>query len=389
MAHGIPTHDIYSYTAPNFPWINHEWLSDVVIAGFMKLGGYWFTAGAFALVWALAIVIAARTWKLPVVGIGFAAVMGLAVARPNAWTALFFAVTLLAIEKRWHWRLVPLFVLWANLHGGFVIGFVALAVAAWRDRKYIGVLAVSVLATFLNPYGPRLYVEIWRTLGDPQLHGRVTEWQPLMINWMSGFYIFLVLAAVISTGWKKYRYVLPALLLLGTLAGNRHFPEFVLGTLAILRDGYESGVRFLAIRGRKRWLVTCLAIFVMAGPAVRMALRPDNHLPDRQIADLRATPCAGQIYNDYDFGGYMIWKLPGVKVFIDGRMPSWRANGVSYYEKWYDVINSAEATKREFAQYGIKCAMLSPIHTRLSGQLIGEGWKVSSRDENGVLLRER
>ncbi len=389
LTHGIPARDIYSYTAPNFPWINHEWLSDVLIALAMKLGGYSLTAGLFGAMWAGALMLAARTWKLPVLAIGFAAVLGLAVARPNVWSALFFAVMLVAMNRGWRWRLVPMFVIWANLHGGFVLGFVVLLVAAWRDRRYLWVLAGSVFATFLNPYGPRLYVEIWRTLSDPQLHGRVQEWRPLEVNWMTGFYIVLVLLVAFASGWRQRKYVLPGVILAGTFVGVRYFPLFVLSSLSILEEGYEIGWKFLRIRGGKRWLVTALALFVMVGPAAKLALSPNNNLPDREIADLRANPCGGQVFNDYDFGGYMIWKLPGVKVFIDGRMPSWQMNGVSYYQQWRDVIDVAGSVNPTFARYDVKCALLSPTHSRLARQLLSEGWRVSLWDANGVLLRAK
>src|SRR4051812_10798096 len=48
LAHGIPAHDIFTYTASNFAWINHEWLSDLLIVGLVALGGYTAVAAAFA-----------------------------------------------------------------------------------------------------------------------------------------------------------------------------------------------------------------------------------------------------------------------------------------------------------------------------------------------------
>src|SRR5437762_227920 len=56
--HGIPTHDIFSYTAPDFPWINHEWLSDVATATLYRIGGFILVAIFFSILWALAFLVA-------------------------------------------------------------------------------------------------------------------------------------------------------------------------------------------------------------------------------------------------------------------------------------------------------------------------------------------
>lgn len=62
LAHGIPTHDIFTYTAADFRWIDHEWLSDVVMALLFGAGGYWLLAAVWAVIWLAAIGLASN-WK--------------------------------------------------------------------------------------------------------------------------------------------------------------------------------------------------------------------------------------------------------------------------------------------------------------------------------------
>lgn len=388
LAHGVPYHDIFSYSAPNFPWINHEWLSDVLMAAAYNWAGYWLVAAVAAALWTGAIIIAARSWRWVVLALGFAAVISFTGVRPNAWSALFLAVTLEMIRRHWRWPLIPLFVLWANLHGGFVIGFIAVLFAAWKDRKYLWVLAASIPATFLNPYGPHMYVEIWRTLGDSELRRYVTEWRPLQVEPLSGLYIVIFIFTAVALGWRKWTYALPGFLLASSVSSLRQFPLFVISSLHLVADGYEALLKYLNIqRGWKHWLLIGLATALMVAPTYKILIDPQNGIPEAEIADLTARPCPGNIYNEYDFGGFIVWMMPGTKVFIDGRMPSWKDGSHSYLMEWYEVLGSTEAAHKAFAKYDIQCAMLQRRHARLVKQLLDEGWVVTAHDRSAVVLR--
>jgi hypothetical protein len=388
LAHGVPAHDIFTYTAAHFSWINHEWLSDVVTAGLFRVGGFWLVDGVFAAIWTAAIVIAARSRRWPVLAVGFAGVIPYLVARPNAWTALLLAVLLWMLERGWRWPVVGLFGLWANLHGGFVVGLATVALAALRDRRYWWVLGAAILATFVNPYGPRLYVEVWRTLADANLHYNVGEWQPLSINILNGFYIVVYLCGVAALGWRRRSLVLPSLLLASAIGSTRQFPLFVVASLRGLGEGYGRMVDMLHIRrGWRSWLLPLVATGLVVVPTLKIALNPHNDLPYREVADLRETPCVGRVFNEYDFGGYIIWQLPGTKVYIDGRMPSWRSGGMDYFANWRGVLFDAAVARREFARYDVGCAILERKHVRLTHQLRDEGWRITSEDSLAVVMR--
>jgi len=385
---GVPAHDVFSYTGVSFPWVDHEWLSDVLTAGLMWLGGFGLVAAWFAAVWTAALVVAARRPHWPVLAAGFAAVAADAVARPNAWSALGLALVMLGCERGWRWRLVVVFVVWANLHGGFAVGFLALAVAAVRQPKYWWVLAVSVAATFINPYGWNVYVEIWRTLGDSNLSGRVGEWAPLKIGVLTGFYVVLVIFAMMTRGVRRWEHVLPAGLFAAAVISMRHFILFVVGSLGVVTRGYERLVDLL--RARSGWRAAVLMLVatgLVVAPVIKIMRHPGNDFPVAQVANLRERPCVGRVFNDFDFGGYMLWQLPGVLDYIDGRMPSWSDAGGSYFERWRGVLDDEAYARSEFARYGIGCALVYPSRARLIGQLRAEGWRVSSQDGTAVLLR--
>jgi len=388
LGHGVPARDIFSYTGASFPWIDHEWLSDVLTAGLMWAGGFWLVAGAFAAVWTAALLVAARRIYWPVLAVGFAAVASDVVARPNAWSALGVALVILGCARGWRWRLVGLFALWANLHGGFVVGLLALAIVAVRRREYLLVFVGAVLATLVNPYGWRVYAEIWRTLADPALHGRVGEWAPLQLGVLTGFYVVLVLFVVVARGWRRWEYVLPAVLFGAAMNSLRHFPIFVVASLGLLTKGYEDLTKVLnAKSGWRQYLLLSAATGLVLAPVYKIVRHPGNDFPTIQVAALRDKPCSGNTFNDFDFGGYLIWQLPGKGVYIDGRMPSWADNGGNYFVRWQRVLDDPEYADSEFARYRVRCALVYAKRTRLIGQLEAEGWKASNRDSLAVLLR--
>lgn len=368
--------------------MDHEWLSDVLTAVLMWVGGFGLVAAVFAAVWTAALVLAARRPHWPVLAVGFAAVAADAVARANAWSALGLALVMLGVERGWRWRLVGLFGLWANLHGGFVVGLVALVVLAWWQRKYLWVVLGAGMATLVNPYGVGVYVEIWRTLGDVQLHGRVGEWAPLQVGVLSGFYVVLVLFAMMSHGMWRREHALPGALFAGAMSSLRHFPIFVVGSLGMLAHGYEQLVGLLGARpGWRQAVLMVAATGLVLAPAGKIMRAPGNDFPTAAVAQLRDRPCVGRVFNDFDFGGYLIWQLPDSKVYIDGRMPSWADSGGNYFVRWRRVLDDEGYARGEFARYDVGCALVYPRRARLIAQLERDGWRVTSVERAGVLLR--
>ena len=388
LRHGIPAHDIFTYTAANFPWINHEWLSDIIIVGAYGVGGFAGVAVMFAAIWTAALAVASRSARWPVLAVGVAAVLDTITARPNAWTALFFALVLLAVSKKIYWPLVPLFLLWANLHGGFVIGLLVLLAAAVRDRKYRWVFAACVLATFVNPYGPRVYVEIWRTLSDANLRTNVVEWRPMTVGLLSGLFIVMYLGIGSVSGWRQRKFILPSLMLITALASMRQFPLFVVAALGLLSERYDRLRGHLSLKSRLQTLaVPTLALVVVAMPVLAIISHPDNQSPVAQVAQLREQPCHGNLFNDYDFGGYLIWQLPQTKIYIDGRMPSWKYAGENYLANWMRDLTDVRARNSDFAQYNIGCVLIRPKHAEIVRDLKADGWTVTSADAQAILLR--
>ncbi len=209
----LPITDPYSFTQ-DVPWINHEWLSEVVQAIAYRGAGMFglvllkaaLLGGAFALLARATARIAEehRWWLLAAGIVGVAP--GAFTMRPQLWTMLFVPLLWHALNRRrWLAAIPVIFAVWANLHGGWIVG--AGVGGLWLVGRTIdqraarlpiaeaAALAAGVLATLINPYGWGL----WRFLITTVRPSRdIGEWRPL---WEQGepsaASVWLIVAAVI------------------------------------------------------------------------------------------------------------------------------------------------------------------------------------------------
>ena len=140
---------------------------------------------------------------------------------------MLIVATILILEyRRWMWLLPPMFLVWANCHGGFIMGFVVLgaycAESLWQrfrgkpevdERRLWLVTAVCVPAAFLNPNG-FLTLYILAAYKQSSLMSTIYEWQKPAL-WPPSFLNLLLLAAAAVLVWQRRRTRLVDWLLLG------------------------------------------------------------------------------------------------------------------------------------------------------------------------------
>jgi hypothetical protein len=206
--HQIPAGELFAYTALGNPLVVHEWLSETIFAALAAIGGLFLVSVLMGLVaWSAlaATVLRGRLRGAGPVVLAIGVALGARAAEPVlgtrpqvftfalvCWT-LWIAESYLRSGGRRHWLLPPLFLLWANLHAGFIagIGFLVIVVVmeAVKRRWAIGTVAprrritglavavgASVLAACVNPYGPGLFV-FAATTGATERQKGIIEWQ--------------------------------------------------------------------------------------------------------------------------------------------------------------------------------------------------------------------
>lgn len=404
IEHGVPVHDIFTYTARDFPWIHHEWLADVVSAFIYGVGGYWLLGLLFALLWTTSIWLVARNNPLPVVTlVGVCAMLSFSGVRAVTWT-VFFCAILYEILRRKGWvrlAILPLMLLWANIHGGFIVGlaYIGWKMLAERSLPLLAILLGAMLMTFITPYGGGMYVEIWRTLADRELHGNIQEWSSFALTIpavvITG--VWVGARAVTASTWWRAVVSFETLLLLGTVSSIRNLPLFCLFALAWLADiiaRQSIDTRMLITRLKPIGMqlsIAVVAMMVVMGAGVYDALRgfsfnPEQYRPRSIVRSLQTYPCKGNLFNSYNIGGYLIWRLPGTPVYIDGRMPSWEHNGNKYMKTYREVLGNSTVQQREFARYTVTCVAVE-ADSDLAKRLQREGWRRELTDAGYVLFR--
>lgn len=352
--------DPYSFTSDRM-WLNHEWLSELVMAiAWQRAGNAGLVALKLACIAASLGFLYATLRRSETSGRTSILLLGLALVgilprvnhvRPQLFSVVLFAALILIFtraERATHraaWT-VPLLALWANLHGGWIVGLGTVglwSVAHAWDRRAVGARALTGLvwcgaaaaATLLNPYGAGL----WRFLLETVGLGReaITEWAPLWTNppllalWamFAGIGVF---AATRSTpAPSAAALVIPAawgVLSVRVSRLDAFFALAVIGMLGPRLDPYLRGpaTGMAPVTARLRALVAAAVVaLALSIPAARRPLTCiglyDPWWPEPgAVRFMQQQGLSGRVVTFFRWGEYGIWHMPpGMKVSLDGR----------------------------------------------------------------------
>src|ERR1035437_9169083 len=293
--------------------------------------------------------------------------------RPYQITYVLIAATILILEsRRWMWLLPPMFLFWANCHGGFFMGFVVLGTYCaeslwqhWRgrpdagERRLWGVTAACVPAAFLNPNG---FLTVWVLAAYRQssLQNTLYEWQKPPL-WPPTFLNLLLLGAVAVLVWQRRRTRLVDWLLLG-LFGAAYLSAVrnsnLVGLVApALIASYLPWKRILP-----PWTEWAAALLLMSALAVPFArgrafqLRYAEWKYPAGAADfLLAHHIAQPMFHSFEKGGYLVWRCwPEERSFIDGRGLNETA-----FADYQRIVKYLPGTPELLDRYGIQVVVMN------------------------------
>lgn len=364
----LPTVDPFSYT-PTVDFIQHEWLAGVFALWAVQYGGGF---GLALLKYLLGIALAAfLTLRLrmergslvvlaPVVFLALNMLQpGFGAVRAQIYSLVAVAALLwfLALDRngnrRWMGAWLPLFVIWLNVHGGFILAFGILG-AEWierackgrRDWHLVALGSAMLAAVSINPYGLRYYLYMAEalTIRRPD----IKEWQPIWevasvfpASVIAFTLSLLVLAyAVRVRGWRNATGIgIVLLLMLASIRTNRitmFYGLAFLCTVPALLQG--SPVALWGERTLRRFSTallpaTAILALLLAGVAATrqpfQILVPAHALPAwgqhvvypvAAVDYLRQQQFRGNLMVSFPIGAYVMWKLhPNVKISMDSR----------------------------------------------------------------------
>lgn len=402
--HGVPSHDIYSYTMPTFPWIHHEWLADVGnYLVYRYLGGYFTLSLVYASMWTVAIWLLARATKHRLlVLLVVALLLPFAGIRAITWTALLSSVLIVLCQSKRPKILyfIPVvMLLWANVHGSFVVGLLYL-LWFWlekRTKRNALIFLASVSVTLVTPYGAGMYVEVLRTVTDASLHVNIAEWMPLQpsvgVGIFAGIWAALLILTEKTVLWRRFiRF--ETILLAMSFMSARHtalFLLFALPTMVSRANALYMPIKTAAAKRISVGLVALLAyvcVLFIFKTFAGYSFNRDATYPSSIAATLRAESCEGNVFAHYNYGGYLLWKVPGEKLFIDGRMPSWNLDGQNVMANYLKITKDSIYRAKEFSHYNIRCIVWNRSDV-FAKTLHHEGWSVVESEKNGTVLLRR
>lgn len=168
--------------------------------------------------------------------------------------------------------------------------------------------------------------------------------------------------------------ILPYILLLfAAFSSTRNVPLFIIYTLVLLKIGFQNFLRAVwknkknLFRFRIMYALFFAIVMVLAIDQVRKnylaAVSGEKAYPQGAAGYMLKYPSRGQILSSYGWGGYLIWRLPQNKVFIDGRMPTWRQKdrdneSKNAYEDHNSLLMSKVSMPGIFGRYKIDTVIL-------------------------------
>lgn len=425
----VPTTNLFSYTEPNLPFINHQWLSEVIFYGIYTAAGFrgliLFTALMGLLSFGLVFALAWRRKYFLLTILTALLSVGLLIERtdirPEIFGFLGLALFLVILDRNKEkiklsiWWLLPIQLLWVNLHISFVFGLALMGGffldRLWARRQAIHLLVRrkkidSYIATiifigvwlglmsFINPNtwrGAFYPLSIFRDYGYTITENQSPFFlEKLMTNPTIIFFkaalAFLVLSFAVN--WRRFNlfYFLTSFLaaVMSWLA-IRNFPLMGLIILPVLVSNFsearENWSKYFVwwIKNRLRpWLrlLTILAIFAILvgsiysivdnrfylkwGKADRFGLSVPMGAA-KAVDFLQEQKISGRLFNNFDIGSYLIWRLyPQQQVFVDNRP---EAYSTDFWQSVYIPMQNDAATWQRLADDVYKFDYVFFVHT--------------------------
>jgi hypothetical protein len=426
----VPHTDSFSYTRAGQPWVAHEWLAELLLYQIHRIAGWGgliviFSAVLCAAFFLLYLRCGPATYIAGVATLcaawATAPVWGV---RPQVLSLLLTSLWLLILERSERdpkilWWTLPLTLLWVNLHAGFAVGLVlsalflagewmerALGWAAQRSSRRLNIAALILFLDFLlvplNPNGLRMFSYPVETLRSAAMQNYIAEWASPNFHHAEYWpFLVLVLGTFVVLSWSG-RPVRPRDVLLlvvslyAALCSIRMTPLFVLIAVPLVakrmgnwptRSSATQHRHATARIALNSVVVLSMAAFAgihLARVIQRQPQAEAQHFPVSAVTFLATNGVQGPIFNHYDWGGYLVWRLyPSARVFIDGRADLYEKQLLDQFADTYQFKDNWQQTLQRWAIGTVLVPKDSALATGLRNY---PGWTVAYEDAQALVL---
>ena len=422
----VPSTDSWTFTAAGQPWVDQQWGTQVVLAAVERIGSWTglalFRALLTGVIFGALVVVArrrglaARTTALLVLSAFVIAAPALALRPQLLGMACFALVLLLVADRRAHPRrlwLVPVVaVVWANLHGSFLLGPLVLGLAWLEDRHDHGPIAahtlvlgvVSALAACLTPFGPWVWAYAVGLSANSEVTARITEWQATTIRDVSGLLFFVSVAAVLvlvarrgrATPWPQLAW-LAAFAAIGFYAqrGIAWWPlaafVAVAGTLVPAGSRPERTEPALM---RRLHLVVAGALMLTAAallplwrpldPGTRTPVGVLTEAPPGITAALRDVGRPGdRILNPQIWGSWFEYAIPEAAYAVDSRIEFFP---VDVWRRYEAIVAGSAGWEAQLAAWDPRIVVVKAASASAAERFETLGYALVHEDPEGLVM---
>lgn len=443
----VPTRDYMTFSFRGHSWTDHEWLAEVLLYGLYALAGLWGLIVFFALVitTTFAVVYAVMRGKgihpmlaIFVTAAAFMCSTGSWGPRIQMISLLFLAVYCLILDRytrrpsrRLLFALPLLMLIWANLHGGFVLGLVligAYLVGEWLNvvsgrgsltglqLRDLGLaLIASFIITVVNPNTYRLllyplafvlpnaYTNIIEESASPNFH------LPVMMIFEA---LLLALMASLAIVRPRINWTL-VLIMVGfthlALSQVRNVPVWAvvvspLVAFSLSLVGPTLWPRIAAAAGRTRpitpakarinLILIILVLIVYGSVGARyingkaLARTERTQYPVGAIRFMQHHRLPPRVFVSYSWGGYLLWHLfPVYRDYMDSRADTLFNNRIlTGYVTMYDAQPGWRATLNHYRIQNVLVERTAPLAQVLA---LDSHWRLAYRDAESILYTRR
>jgi hypothetical protein len=426
--HAILRTDVFSAPAYGRPWLNQQWLAQIVMTTAFRLGGWFGLVALRALLIALVLTFVFLACRAAGAATKRAALLTLAsgvlltgafMLRPQLLGMVCFAATAwLVARRRTHpesvWIVIPITVLWANLHGSFFLAPLLLGLAWVEDRWVSGrgsrtlLLAGlgSLLATLVNPYGYRVWTYAVGLVTNPVIRETISEWQPPTIRSYTGAVFFLSVVVVAAVLIARVRRPVPwgSLLELGVflaiaLAALRGVWWWVMVAPIVLAGAVPdrpAGQKRRDPAGLQNAAIVGLLAVGLIGAMIRWAPDTGRAMPDEDkvwfapvgiTRELHEILRPGEVmFNTQEWGSWLEFEFPRNPVVVDSLI---EVPPPSVWSKYADVTRAVEGWQTTLDSWEADVAVLArDLHSDLISKMRADpGWELVYEDAEGLIFR--
>lgn len=384
-SHSFLSRDLYSFTAASAPWMNHEWFAELPFYAGFRLAGdtgiYVVTLLTIEAIFMGALYLAWKSSK-SLVAATCATAVGVLLSTVSfgprtllfGWILLVGELVILDRSRedaRVLWGLPLLFMVWINTHGSWLIGIVLftlwiacrsfsvdaglienVAVSREHRKRLLQTWSACLVALFANPYGWHLVLYPFDLAFRQKLNvANVEEWKSLDFHSPRGRILFLCLILFfVFQLLRRRRWTLPELAFTGVglysaLTYSRFLFLAAILVMPVLARSLSAGRADEPPRVRRRptllitlslcFFLLCL-VYGRLRTQERNATVHDSRFPGTALAELKTHHPHGRVFNEFLWGGYLIWNVHDVPVFIDSRVDIFEYNGT--FKDYLDVV---------------------------------------------------